>query len=897
MTTASSDTRAAPIDAATPVDTPVGVVVGHTHWDREWYLPFESFRARLVAMMDGLLEYLERDPAFRCFVLDGQSIMVEDYLDVRPEAEPRVRRLAQDGRLKIGPWYTAVDTFLPDPESLIRNLQIGRWSARRWGGQEMRIGHLADTFGFIGQLPQILRHFGLEDAFAWRGLHPVGGTAACWWESPDGSRVLVMRPAEGYCEGALGVVDPARFLEEALPGILRYQDDEPYKDRLFVIGCDHYPASARLPWLADQIAHRVGHPVHVGPLEEMAARLRPVGDRLPVIHDEQRDPCLAVCPASVSGTRISQIKQVNQRVEALLLGVAEPLQALAELNGGGADRAHLRWAWRLLAQNHPHDSIPGCSTDVVHREMSVRFERARAAAVDVAQRGAKRLAATLHPAARGDLGAIGVVGLDGGHSRLRLRLHAQPDQVVPAFRITTPDGRAVPFVQLARGVERVTYRKLEDAFVTEGVASYVHLLATREWVDSARTAPAAWDLPFVDLDVEVEAPRAGYSELRIERAAERALRSKTPRWQPAAPAELANEHARVWVGRDGLYIEDRAMARVAGPIYFSHAGDSGDEYTANPVLEPPVLFWPDGRQVQVTEDAIGRRMRVPIRVHVPARLAPGRKARVGRVTLAGELRVTLVGPRADLDLVLDNHSRDFDLRLIAHVGDAIRAWSGAPFGIEERGTELNHSSPTAPQQWLPDFPFRGWLAAHAADGAGLAVFARGLYEAAVRRTERGGVDLALTLLRGVGWLSRADLLTRPGHAGPAIATPDAQCLGKQRWELALRPFGPSEWDALPLLAEQFLRPPALFPIQWSAGSAPARRWLFEDADDRLVVSALRPADTLSGGAMLHAHNPTRSPRQATVPGERARVDETRTEGNGPLRPFEIAAWRVNSTLS
>jgi hypothetical protein len=881
----ASSAEATPETAA-----PVGIVVGHTHWDREWYLPFESFRARLVSMLDNLLDYLESDAAFRCFVLDGQAIMVEDYLEVRPEAEPRVRRLAQAGRLKIGPWYTAVDTFLPDPESLVRNLLVGRWSARRWGGQEMRVGHLPDTFGFIAQLPQLLRHFGLEDAFAWRGLHPVGGTAACWWQSPDGSRVLVMRPAEGYCEGALGVVDPERFLTEALPGILRYQDEEPYDDRLFVIGCDHFPASARLPWLADQIAQRVGHPVHVGALEEMAARLRTVGDRLPRISGEQRDPCLAVCPASVSGTRIPHIKQTNQRVEALLLGQTEPLQALAELNGGGADRAHVLWAWRLLAQNHPHDSIPGCSTDTVHREMAVRFERAWAVASDAAQRGAQRLAATLDPAARGELGALGVVGLVGGRTRLRLRLHGQPDRPLPAFRITTPNGAEVPYVPLARGSERISYHRLQDAFYTQGGTAVVHLLATRQWVDSARTRPDAWQLPWVDVELEVEAPRAGYSVLRIERAPGQGrlrIQPRAQRWQAATRAEIANAHLRVWAGPDGLYTEDRASGRIAGPIYFSHAGDSGDEYTANPVPEPPVLFWPNGAGAQTSEDAIGPRLRLPIRASVPARLAPDRRRRVGRVALGGELVLSLSGRRADLVLTLDNRARDYDLRLMAHLGDGTLAWSGAPFSTEERGDELNHSTPTAPQQWLPDFPFRGWLSAQSTNGSGLAVFARGLYEAAVRRPTGGGVDLCLTLLR-------ADLQTRPGHAGPPLETPEAQCLGRQRWELALRPFGPTELEALPLLAEQFLRPAAVFPIQWSEGSAPAQRALFEDADPHLVVSALRPADSFTPGAMLHAHNPTRTARAAAVAGQRARLDETPTDQTGLLRPFEIAAWRLHA---
>jgi hypothetical protein len=304
----------------------------------------------------------------------------------------------------------------------------------------------------------------------------------------------------------------------------------------------------------------------------------------------------------------------------------------------------------------------------------------------------------------------------------------------------------------------------------------------------------------------------------------------------------------------------------------------------------------------VSQDAIGPRLRLPIHALVPARLAPDRQRRVGRVALAGDLVISLVDRRADLVLSLDNRARDYDLRLIAHLGDGSRAWSGAPFGVEERGEELDHSTPGAPQQWLPDFPFRGWLSAQSTDGTGLAVFARGLYEAAVRRssgwlnarsTNRpGGVDLCQTLLRGVGWLSRADLHTRPGHAGPPLATPAAQCLGPQRWELALRPFAATEFALLPVLAEQFLRPAAVFPIQWSAGSDPAECALFADADPHLVVSALRPADTLNPGAMLHAYNPTQSARSANVSGERARLDETPTEQSGPLHPFEIAAWRL-----
>src|SRR4051812_35737637 len=73
------------------------LVVPHTHWDREWYLPFEFFRLRLGSVVDGVLDTLERDPSFTSFTLDGQAIVLEDYVEVRPENEARLRALLAAG--------------------------------------------------------------------------------------------------------------------------------------------------------------------------------------------------------------------------------------------------------------------------------------------------------------------------------------------------------------------------------------------------------------------------------------------------------------------------------------------------------------------------------------------------------------------------------------------------------------------------------------------------------------------------------------------------------------------------------------------------------------------------------------------------------------------------------
>src|SRR6266513_2455228 len=165
-------------------------VVPHTHWDREWYLPFEEFREKLVETLDLVLELLASDDGWRHFHLDGQTAMVDDYLEVRPEREPEIREHIASGRLSCGPWVTLVDEFLVSGESIWRNLEDGIARAEELGGA-MRVGYLPDQFGHIGQMPQILRSFGIDKAVVWPGVPSGIDDAHFEWSSPDGSSVHV----------------------------------------------------------------------------------------------------------------------------------------------------------------------------------------------------------------------------------------------------------------------------------------------------------------------------------------------------------------------------------------------------------------------------------------------------------------------------------------------------------------------------------------------------------------------------------------------------------------------------------------------------------------------------------------------------------------------------------
>src|SRR5258707_7428464 len=124
------------------------LLVPHTHWDREWYLTFQQFRMRLVHAVDKLLEVLEKAPAYAFFMLDGQTIVLDDYLEVRPENTERLQALARQGRILVGPWYLQPDEFLVGGESLIRNLQVGFRMGQAYGGV-MPISFLTGTFRHI----------------------------------------------------------------------------------------------------------------------------------------------------------------------------------------------------------------------------------------------------------------------------------------------------------------------------------------------------------------------------------------------------------------------------------------------------------------------------------------------------------------------------------------------------------------------------------------------------------------------------------------------------------------------------------------------------------------------------------------------------------------------------
>ncbi|HEY5060410.1 MAG TPA: hypothetical protein VII52_02690, partial [Gemmatimonadaceae bacterium] len=361
-------------------------VVTHTHWDREWYHPAERFRQRLVALIDELID----DPPApgESFLLDGQAIIIEDYLDVRPDRADALTALLHDGRLEGGPWYVLADELIPSGEALIRNLLAGRRVLRRHEADSPPVLYCPDSFGHPAALPALARGFGLPLIVLWRGYGgarwPAGDTVR--WVAPNGEdAVLFHLPPSGYEFGSHLPTDDAgarvrwgRMRAELAPrsttGVM-----------LIPNGADHH---ARQTHFRDAIAalERAGADDNVrrSSLRRFAEQLlaRSATQKLPVVRGELRDSYGYTWTIQGTFATRAHEKRLNARAERLLMRDAEPWAALAALRG--MSRAPLvQRAWQTLLSAHPHDTLCGCSIDEVALAMEGRLRSATNQAVGI----------------------------------------------------------------------------------------------------------------------------------------------------------------------------------------------------------------------------------------------------------------------------------------------------------------------------------------------------------------------------------------------------------------------------------------------------------------------------------------------------------------------------------
>lgn len=365
-------------------------IISHSHWDREWYLPFETHRFYLVQLMDDLLEKLASDPSYKSFHLDGHTLPLDDYFEIRPDRRELVTKYIKEGRIVIGPWYILQDAFLTSAEANVRNLVIGMNESKKYGPYS-KLGYFPDTFGIYGQAPQMLKQAGIDTAAFGRGVKPTGFNntvsdsenfespySELEWKSLDGSSVLGILFANWYSNGnevPSTEEEAKKFWNEKLADVEKYASTP---HLLFMNGCDHQPLQKDLPEaieLANDLFpdYEFKHSSFEEYIEAVSATLP---ESLQTVTGELRNQRTDGWSTLVNtaSARV-YLKQMNHQAQMKLERLLEPLATFANQHGEAYPEDYLRHAWKELMKNHPHDSICGCSVDEVHEEMVTRYKK------------------------------------------------------------------------------------------------------------------------------------------------------------------------------------------------------------------------------------------------------------------------------------------------------------------------------------------------------------------------------------------------------------------------------------------------------------------------------------------------------------------------------------------
>ncbi|GEM_PF-3237686 len=833
-----------PTSVATKVQL---IVVPHAHGAREGMLPFEHARLNRVRLIDRLLEIFAADPEYTHFLLDVQTVILDDYLEVRPEKDAVIRELISAGKLTVGPWYVQPEESLVSGESLVRNLQMGIASARRYG-RVMEMGMLAGSFGHAAQLPQVFTGFGFEAACV------LGGRPETWnWEALDGSGIELYRLPMGYAmpdgfEEALQALDR----EAEIPGFGRIRVlltagvPEPDFPRYF-----HSLNRSRV---RDWEVVQASLPEAIARARREAAAARATGSA----PETRNGELLESNQTGMLSARIP-LKLRNAKAQTMLERWVEPFSAFASLTGQEPSHAMLKHAWKLLLQNHAQPSIGGSATDEVHRDMLNRFDR-----LDVLSR---RLRDEAFAALQGEApkGLAGIAGLPVPASDLLrqegLRLynphpweHLAP--IETTFTLDAPEDRGTP---------DPIFSLLDE----EGLPlSYEILSLERGSRPSPDDENAAAPIPTVTFRIRLLAmlPPLGYRTLKIER--ELGDQPRHPELYHGSDW-IENRFFKVRILAGGIEIFDKTLEeRIVHT--FEDRADQGDAHAFIPVAgDEPLdsLTW-EWDAWQIIHAGSTLRLLLKGTWALPMGLAANRAEREGTAPLHVQMEISLHAGlrRVDVESTFANRSSDHCLRAVFQTPDTIeQTHADTAFGWVKRDS-------LDPERCV--FPMHSQVLIERPEGlAGLA--SMGLHALKVE-----GKSLNLTLLRAFGRHDR-------------LAVPEAQCQGTQSYRYAWvsqdadEPFGTAIRRG-----QEFVVPAMAAPLADWKGHRMAE--LIEIDQPAWQFSALKRSES-GKHLVLRVFNASPEPQAGTVhfgfPVDRvmaARLDEAPRE-ELPLGPRQFTA--------
>lgn len=838
-------------------------IISHSHWDREWYQSFESHRMKLIELVDNILDKAENDPEFGGFFLDGQVIAIDDYLEICPEKRAQVEKCIREGKVQTGPWYILQDEFLTSGEACVRNLQVGMQEAEQYGAVG-NVGYFPDAFGNAGQMPQVLKQAGMDAVVFGRGVKPIGPNnevtggqyestySEMMWASPDGTKLPGILFANWYNNGVEIPVDEAEakvYWDKKLADARKFAATH---QLLMMNGCDHQPLQKNITE-AIRVARKL-YPdvefIHSDFKKYVEAMEKEISENFSTVKGELTSQetdgrwTLANTASSWIG-----LKQDNRAGETALERKAEPAAAMADVMGKAYPEDQMIYSWKKLMQNHPHDSICGCSVDEVNEEMKTRFAKSRQVADAIYDESVEYLTNKVNTAALpGDGEKIPfVVWNTSGEMKSQVvekELHLFRDYnlfvwdgyeaaekvELPAMVLRDADGNVVP-------------AKIADAGVAFGY----------DLPDDRFRQPYMAKKVLVTFEAEV--PALGYRTYYLETAEQ----AQDVDVVSADENVLENDAVKVVVNADGSYnLLDKKTGRMYENLgFYEDTGDMGNEY---------IYIQDSGKQVVSTKgmkaeiscverNAFRTVVEICHKMMVPSgmgeELLRQREMCIDPYTRVANRSSELVEMDVKTVLTLEksakglrvatticNQAKDHRVRVILPTGlDTSMHMADSAFEVVRRNNRHNDTwtNPCGCER-------QQCFAAMEDAKGGLLVANRGLYEYEI--LEEQGNAIAVTLLRCVAEM---------GDWG-YFPTPKAQQMGTFCLEFEIVPFAAGETGAAfaegyafqqDLTVEQagferaFLRKPGQVKPELVGGELPLEMSFFAFEGDGIHMTAFK----------------------------------------------------------
>ncbi len=345
-------------------------IINHTHWDREWFLTSVYTSQWIPGLIDKLEELAIENPNYQ-YLLDGQTLMIEDLLKLAPNYKSRVEELVKNGNLIIGPYYCQPDWRITGGESLIRNLLYGWEDMQAFGGANS-VGWLVDTFGHITQTPQLHRLFDLDAVFVWRGVPRL--EPYFQWQGTDGQQLFTVDLFGGY-RNLYGITHTPEIAVKRLEAeTAKLRAFYPTEDIPLFDGYDLEQNPEDPVSFYQQHASTIPKNIQIkeSSPQDFARELSRKLHRLPAITGELNSGKYGATFPGTLSTR-TYLKIMNRDCEHLLYKLCEPLAVLARLKGRAYNAQQYETWGRMLLKNTVHDCICGVSIDQVHEKMEFSY--------------------------------------------------------------------------------------------------------------------------------------------------------------------------------------------------------------------------------------------------------------------------------------------------------------------------------------------------------------------------------------------------------------------------------------------------------------------------------------------------------------------------------------------